>query len=221
MFKKFKKQKNTKEIEINEVHIRERQQDIEEMLVDLTAPLVVIDANWYTIKPMIKTEEIEKKEKQILDLMKEQSGITQRLKENSKIKQNLMQEVLVISSTLSERDDEAKRKDLGNRHEAILKINAALKVDEEKLQEVEQHIKVVNQQLVHHIVAASYAYMEVCKTTSETLGNEIDELRQTLLQKTNEKKSYDAKRGMLYQYLHHIIGYKQMNQVDKWLGEKE
>ncbi len=63
--------------------------------------------------------------------------------------------------------------------------------------------------------------MKDCKEESATLDQEIQYLRNELLQKTSQKKVCDKKYTELYQYLHNIVGYEYVNKMDKIAGAKK
>lgn len=227
MFSKFRKHKQKEneaveqvEVRLSKQQVKEKERYLKEIMSQNKLPIVVLDPNWYKVKPLVQNTAILKKEQLVLDYIKEQGSLTNKLKDDNKIKQNLMQEVLRVSQKLGESGDEAKLTEMDKLHHGIVKLNEEIKKGEERLDALQGIIQENNMELLEEAVAIGYEYMEVCKNKSESLGEEIDKLREQMLQKTAEKKKYDEQVNILYHYLHNIVGYKHIDKVDKILGDK-
>lgn len=217
---KEKEESKSIEVKLSKQQQKQKEQYIKEVMSHTKLPIVVLDPSWYNVKPLVKSQSIDKKEHELLEVIKEQGTLTNRLKENAKVKQNLMQEVLVVSGQLNENGDETKISELNKLHQAIVKLNEQLKEDESRIEKIAEEIQSINDDIVEEVVTFGYEYMEICKMKSTALENEIDQLRQEVLKKTNEKKQYDESRNILYQYLHNMVGYKHIDKVDQLLGDK-
>lgn len=216
----IKEQEEKQPIKLSKSQIKQKEQYIQGLMAHNKLPIIILDKQWYDVKPIVKNEKIEKQEEVLLNLVKEKGALTNQVKQDSVIKQNLMQEVLKASELLNQYGDESKLAELEKLQKGIVKISDELKVTEDRLAELDQAIGDANTELIKEAVAISYEYMEVYKTQSSQLGNEIDKLRQEVVRKTAEKKKYDDETTVLYNYLHNMIGYKNIDKVDQVLGEK-
>lgn len=226
MFFKFKKKllAENKEIEPIDVKVpkqvvKEREKMIEEIMEQKKLPIVVLDQDWYKIKKLISNDYIVQKERELLDAIKEQAKLNHTLKENQAVKQNLMKKVLETSQALNQTGDTKKSNELDTLHLAITKLNEEIPKQEARLEEVEGLIDTVNRELTSEALALSYTYMESCKVASQSIGEEIYELRETLLEKAKAKKKYDIQIASLYHYIHDIVGYKHIDKIDAKIGE--
>lgn len=216
----IKEQEEKQPIKLSKSQIKQKEQYIQGLMAHNKLPIIILDKQWYDVKPIVKNEKIEKQEEVLLNLVKEKGALTNQVKQDSVIKQNLMQEVLKASELLNQYGDESKLAELEKLQKGIVKIGDELKVTEERLADLDQVIGDANTELIKEAVAISYEYMEVYKTQSSQLGDEIDKLRQEVVRKTAEKKKYDDETTVLYNYLHNMIGYKNIDKVDQVLGEK-
>lgn len=226
MFEKFKKKlaiqpQNEKSIEVkvSRRELKAREKAIKALMDQKKLPIVVLDKSWYDVKALIENDLIIEKEKVVLEFLKERGALNNTLKEKQAVKQSLMKKVLEASEALNNNGDESKLNELNTLYQAITRLNEEIPQIEERLEEIETLIAETNRALIEEAVALSYVYMDSCKAESKKLGEEIDVLRQELLEKTNEKKKYDSRMGTLYHYLHNMVGYKHIDKIDQTLGE--
>lgn len=224
MFFKSKKKisiqnEGTQDIKVSRQVVKEREKMLQEIMEKKKLPIVILDKDWYRVKELIASDLIIEKEKELLDTMKEQGKLNNTLKENYAVKQNLMKKVLEVSEALNTNGDAKKSNELDTLHHAITKLNEELPKQQARLEEVESLIDTLNRELTSEALALSYTYMESCKTTSQNLGEEIDALREELLEKAKAKKKYDIQIATLYHYIHDIVGYKHIDKIDAKIGE--
>lgn len=227
MFGKFKKQQKAETPEGEKVakrlskgQIKQKNDYLKQVMNQYRLPILVVDPQWYTIKPLVQNDVLLKKEKCLLEYVKEQGTLTNQLKEDQLVKQNLMKDVLTASQTLNEYGDESKLHELETLQQGIIKISEAIKKYEGRLETLEELIEQENREIIQEIVSIGYEQMESYKAESQEIQAEIDQLRELMLQKNAEKKKLDEANVALYQYLHNVVGYKHLDKVDKVLGEK-
>ena len=200
---------------------KEKEMYISMLMGQTSMPTITFDHDWYNMKKIVGNKAIDKKEEQLKELIKEQAALIQKSKQDQAIKQNFMKEVLDVSAQLDQEGDTKDVKTLDNLHQVILKLNQEMEAQELRLDEVSDLIKEVNQDVLKETVSMGYLYMEANKHQSTALEEEIDQLRKQMLEKTKQKKIYDDQMNVLYHYLHKVIGYKHMNEVDKLLGARD
>ncbi|MGL4362743.1 MAG: hypothetical protein ACRCSG_05695 [Cellulosilyticaceae bacterium] len=226
MFNIFKKNrdkqndmKKSEEVQLSTSQIKVKDKYLKEVMSKTELPIVILDQNWYNIKPLMQNEELLKKEQKLIEYIKEQGKLTNRLKEDGQIKQNLMKEILESSQRLNMGKD-SEVTVLEKLQQGILKINEELKDDESRLEELGGLIKSINLEIIEEIVIKGYEYMEISKMKSKALDEEIDTMRNIMLEKTNIKKKCDEETSILYNYLHNIVGYKHIDKIDHLVGEE-
>lgn len=207
------------DVKVSRQVVKEREKMLQDIMGQKKLPIVILDKDWYRVKELIASDLIIQKEKELLDYMKEQGNLNNTLKENYAVKQNLMKKVLEVSEALNTNGDAKKSNELDTLHLAITKLNEELPKQQARLEEVESLIDTLNRELTREALALSYTYMESCKVASQSLGEEIYELREELLEKAKTKKKYDIQIATLYHYIHDIVGYKHIDKIDAKLGE--
>lgn len=224
MFGKLKKTTKTKirNLPLNKtIDNKKRESQIKKVLESKKLPIVTLDPLWYHVKENIRTKKMDAKEKDLNNLLKEQGKLNTDLKEYGLVKKNLMQEILTISQELNEKGDLSRVGSLEKLHQSITKTNEKIEEIENKIEEVEENITETNRNLVEETMIIGYEYMEAYKMKKNELDSEIDELRTSLLEKTKERKDWDNQYAKLYNYLHNVIGYENINDMDKEDGTSQ
>lgn len=218
MFGKLKKFKINQKTEKDKISVQTNY--IKELLQGEKLPLIILDGFWYEIKDFVQTDQIIAEEEKLGQLIKEKGRLTTESLKYDKAKQNLVFKVLEISEEIQCDQNEKKLQELEKSRQAILEINKIIEQNEKRLDELEILIETTNRKIVEEVVIQSYGQIEEYRKRKESLEREIDELRNQVVIKTEEKKTYDKQFGSLYNYLHKIIGYQYINKVDKQLGEE-
>lgn len=218
MFNRLKKLKINQKTEKDKPGVQNN--SIRGLLQSEKLPLIILDGFWYEIKELVQTDQIIDDEEKLNQLVQEKGRLTTESLKYDKAKQNLVFKVLEISEEIQYDQDDEKLHELEKSRQAILEVNKIIEQNEKRLDELEILIEATNRKIVEEVVAKSYGQIEEYRRNKERLEREIDELRQQVVLKTEEKKTYDKQFGSLYNYLHKIIGYQYINKVDKQLGEK-
>ena len=220
MFKILKRQKINHKVKIEKDEEQLDMDQISNLLEKKTIPLMVIDPLWYELKKIIVNDNIETKEKLLNELVKEKGKLTTESLEYEKVKQSLLYKILQLSEELQLHSQEHIIKEIEITRQSVLKTNEILKKNENRLEELEILIDNINGELVKEAVQITYKEMNKKRAQKEEIEKAIDELRKEVVNKTEKKKQYDRQFGILYNYLHKIMGYKQVEQLDQELGEK-
>lgn len=220
MFKKLKQNKFIKNKDIEAVKINKQSEYIKTLIESQKLPLVVLDPLWYEMKQVIITNELVNKEKVLNELIKERGKLTTDIQEYEKVKQNSLQKLLQLSEKVQVDQETLKMKELEKTRQIVIRTNEIIETNEKRLEEVEILVDKANRLLIEEAVKIGYMQMEEYRTHKQVLEREIDELRKQVVIKTEEKKDYDKKFGVTYNYLHKIVGYKYIDKVDNKLGEE-
>lgn len=221
MFKKIKWSKATKDKNID-INKRISQDEYIKSLIEVDKlPLVVLDPSWYEMKKTIQSQELLNREKILNEFIKEQGKLTTDTQEYERVKQNLLQKVLQLSEEVQGKQEERKLSELEKMRQTVLKTNEIIESNEKRLEELEILINRANRELVEEAVRIGYTQMEDYRLHKQALEKEIDELRKQVVLKTEEKKAYEKKFGVTYNYLHKVMGYKYIDKVDSGLGDQK
>lgn len=228
LFSFFKKERkviiNNEEVtdaNVKNSNIDLKKEYIEDILRTKKVPIVLLDPLWHAAKEHIKSKIIDKEEKELQDLLKEQGKLNTDYKEYTVIKQNFLKEILLVSGKVQESNHPDHLEELNKLHQSTLGANQKLEDIERRLEEIDAKIEEKNKMLVSEMIAVGYSYIDNYKEQNEKLENEIAALREKLLEKTNKKKSNDAFLKEIYNYLHSIVGREQIEIIDKSLGEQK
>ncbi|OON95951.1 MAG: hypothetical protein ATN32_06775 [Candidatus Epulonipiscium fishelsonii] len=218
MFKAFFGKKNKPE-EITFTIDQDELKKINEVLENQSIPIIILDNNWYMIKQIIGDKQIDKLEERVHTELKKQGQVNTDIIEYGKIKQVLLDKILRISEQLYANPEMAR--ELDQTGDALLKANDILKELEQEVIDLEGKLEAANFELVKYIVNKSYGLMSEQKHMREILSKEIDELRTTMLEKTEKRKYIGVEYSALYNYFHNLVGHQYVNKLDKIIDEIE
>lgn len=225
-FKKKQRKVIINNEKVTEVKVRDKNIDlksdyINSILKTKKLPIVLLDPLWHSAKERIKSSVIDKAEKELQELLKEQARLNTDYKEYNVIKQNFLKEILVVSEKVQVGNDDEALEELNKLHLSTLGANQKIEEIEKRLDSIDDEINDKNKEIISEMIAVGYGYIETYKKKSQTLEAEITELRLKMLQKTAQKKESEAFLKDIYNYLHSIIGREQIEVIDRALGEKK
>ena len=209
------------EVKVQDENIDLKRDYINNILKTKKLPIVLLDPLWHSAKEHIKSSVIDKVEKELQELLKEQARLNTDYKEYTVIKQNFLKEILILSERVQVGNNDEALKELNKMHQSILVTNQKLEEIEKRLDSIDDEINDKNKEMISEMIAVGYGYIEVCKQKSQTLEDEIATLRMQMLQKTAQKKESEAFLKDIYNYIHSIVGREQIEVIDKALGEKK
>lgn len=203
------------DVKISDKKVELKKGYVREVLENKKLPIVLLDPLWYTVKEQIKSNIITENEKKLQGLLKEQARLNTDYKEYVKVKQNFLKQILDLSGQVQDENSTKKIEELNKLHQSTLEVNNRLEEIEKRLEEVDEEVIATNNALVEEMVAVGYEYIELHRLKEIKLEAEIAELREEMLQKTNEKKQSEKFLKDIYNYLHNIVGQQQIEIIDK------
>lgn len=225
-FKKKQRKIMINNEEMTEVKIRDKNIDLKSEYVNnilktKKLPIVLLDPLWHSAKEHIKSSVIDRAEKELQEILKEQARLNTDYKEYNVMKQNFLKEILVMSEKVQVGNDDEALEQLNQLHLSTLGVNQKIEEIEKRLDGIDDKINDKNKEIISEMIAVGYGYIEIYKEKSQTLEAEIAELRLMMLKKTAQKKESEAFLKDIYNYLHNIIGREQVEVIDRALEEKE
>ncbi len=206
---------------------RRRKKDDEELffasteLTEQKMPIIILDHSWHQLLKEIKTPQLEALEKKLNDLLKKQGKYNTDYIEYSRMKKDMLDTILKLTEEAFGANSKEAHEKINDQKKMVLKINEKLEEIENHLDTLPQEIQQVNGYLVDQSVQLCYNYMNQYKLESEELEEEIQNIRSTLMKKTEKKKAYDQKAEQLYQYLHRLVGPGFIEKLDNKFWEKK
>jgi len=208
------------EVKVNDEDIDLKREYINNILNTKKLPIVLLDPLWHSAKEHINSSVIDKAEKELQELLKEQARLNTDYKEYTVVKQNFLKEILVLSGKVQTGNDAGALEELSKLHQTTLGVNQKLEEIESRLDHIDEEINDKNKEIISEMIAVGYGYIEVYKERTQVLESEIATLRLQMLQKTTQKKESEAFLKDIYNYLHSIVGREQIEIIDKALEEK-
>ena len=212
--------------EVTPVRIKDKEIDlkrdyIHDILSTKNFPIVLLDPLWHSAKERIKSTVIDRAEKELKELLKEQARLNTDYKEYQAMKQNFLKKILVLSEQVQVKGENRAFAELDKLQLSVRGINQKIEEIEARLETVEDDIQDKNKEMISEMIAVGYGYIDVYKERSQKLEEEFTQLRLTMLKKTAQKKESEAFLKDIYNYLHSIIGREQIEVIDRTLGEKK
>lgn len=183
-------------------------------LIKEKMPIITLDHSWHQLIKEIKTPEIERLEKKLNDLLKEQGKLNTDYVEYTKLKKEMLDKILALTHEAFDLKSEDASEKIQDQQKMIFKINEKLATTEPRLDIVKAEIQETNSTLVDESVNVCYEHINKYRGLSHTLDDEIQAIRTILMKKTEEKKLSDKKSEQLYQYLHQLVGPQFIEKLD-------
>ncbi len=220
MIKKFLQRRRPQhmppELEKNQF-IEEHIEAIKTSLNSKKLPIVSLDQSWHNIKELLYDDRLSELEVQVVEDLKRRGQITHEINENIHSKSKLVSKILDLSKNLT--DDENDIDEMIRAKEALIQANDEINNLELEAIELEGILESTNHELIEIAVIKAYTIMMNYRDQANELESEIDELRKTMLEKSEARKQIAANHNQLYNYLHDVVGYEYVNKMDKIVGE--
>ncbi len=178
--------------------------------------LLILDERWN--KLFTNTEKstgIEHYEKQLRELMKEQSRLITEQKEISMLKKNYMGKIINLTTDVFEKNDENAKKEMQFAEKEIKRINDKAKIIEERLNNIPEEIKQVNLGLLEETVSVVYFKIRSASKRVDELEGLIEECRAQLKQYIDEKEALTQDDTEIYSYFHDLLGAEELERLDR------
>ncbi|MCR5799559.1 MAG: hypothetical protein K6G69_05735 [Lachnospiraceae bacterium] len=178
--------------------------DIDKMISALSAkkvPIATLDNKWHRLFAKVeKTDEIEKLEKKLNELLRRQGKINNEIKEIKKIKKNLMDEIVALMENESEANKVEKNKKL------IDDCNAKIDAYNDENMDLPKEIGEVNKELMTATMDVCYDVIKENEDGINQLGDWLAKIRVELKKNVVRKQEMEIENQEIYSYMHDIFG---------------
>ena len=172
-------------------------------LADKKIPVLILDSKWHQLfKRAGTTDEIERLEKELTELLKKQGRINTELKNLKKIKSDLMNDIV---SNMEENDDTSQKK-VSDSKRLINESNDKMDELEDELLELPRQIDSVNKELMIKTMALCYETLSENTDEIEKIAEWIHDIRIQLKKNIIRKQEKEFRNADLYTYMHDIFG---------------
>ncbi len=182
-------------------------------LANKKIPILVLDKNWhYMFPPGRKTKKMIEIENKLNKLLKEQGKLTNKEKDFIRFKKECVNQIMNLMEKAEE--SEEARKDMGKSQQYIEEINNQLENIERDLEELPRKIKFINNELLNESIQMCYTEMNENKKIVNKLDIEINELKEQIKNKIEEKTTKEELINRTYLFLHNLVGVDLINKLD-------
>lgn len=187
-----------------------------ELLRQSRVPILILDQVWHNIfPPEKKTKSILQLEEKLHHLLKQQGKLNNDLKDYLKLKKKLMDQILELTTEAFTNQNERAKRDMERNQKNILEINEKLEQIEDRLHVIPDEIQEVNGKLLEESVKVCYKEMKEHQASLSQLNSWIEETRELLKKRLEEKTIHEEKATKIYSYLHDLVGAEVIEYLDK------
>ncbi len=190
-------------------------EEFKEALKEKKVPVLVLDQKWHRLFAIHgKTDEIKEKEAELNSLLAEQGKINTELKNLRKLKTKLMDEIVQNMDDNPANGNSDRDKNLEKDKKFIDEINEKIDMNNDKMLDIPEQIKNVNEELM--ILSMDYFYekIRVNQTEAKEIEDWITQVRIDLKKNIIRKQNRDINNREIYSYLHDIFGAEVLNLFD-------
>ena len=190
-------------------------EEFKEALKEKKVPVLVLDQKWHRLFAIHgKTDEIKEKEAELNSLLAEQGKINTELKNLRKLKTKLMDEIVQNMDDNPANGNSDRDKNLEKDKKFIDEINEKIDMNNDKMLDIPEQIKNVNEELM--ILSMDYFYekIRVNQTEAKEIEDWITQVRIDLKKNIIRKQNRDINTREIYSYLHDIFGAEVLNLFD-------
>ncbi|MCM1162432.1 MAG: hypothetical protein NC412_14595 [Roseburia sp.] len=191
-------------------------------------PILTLDNKWHQVFSEYKGDKrIQKLEKQLNELIKEQGKCTTQSKDIKKLKAKLMKEIVGSMEEIGEGKQNKKlEKEMEEKTKLINECNEKLEAYQDELLELPGKIDKINYELMLITMETCYSAMEKNSLEIKEIGAWIKSIRTELKKKVIRKQEKEKENQRMYSYMHDIFGAEvieifDMEYLKKDDGEKK
>lgn len=197
-----------------------KHRNIEEFSIDNLKknkiPILVLDKNWhYMFPPGRKTQKMLNLENNLNQLLKEQGRLINEEKDYNRFKKDCMNNIMELMEEAYTNENSEAQKNMSKSQKYIEQINNKIDSIEDRLIMLPIEIKNVNNELLSESINMCYSEMKADKEKIEQLDKEINELREQLKDRIDEKTVKQEIIDRTYTFLHNLVGVDIINKIDK------
>lgn len=194
----FKGKSKKEEIDQEEERFLERFREVE-------APILILDERWLRIFPdNYKTKEILRLEREMREALKYQARLTENIKDAEDKKKKLMDRIIRFMNAAQVSAEEAKKQEKSQ--EYIKNINLELEDLELKYEQMPDHIKDLNRQLLIESLRVCYRRMKENKEQLDEQKLLVMEAKKVLEQRQEKRRQLHIENEHIFTFMHKIFG---------------
>lgn len=195
---------NLKEIQIDGDFIRKNK-----------IPVLIYTPEWIQLFSNFKSRSMEKSVNKLEELLSREKSLEQEQKDLERRKKVLTNKILHISKELNETNNQAFIEPLEEAQNEFLQINERLPKILEELEVLPADIDKQNAILLKETIKRTYELINENKQGAENAQQEINRLKETLMELIQKKVDMEERVKWLYTYLHDIVGGTEMEIMDE------
>lgn len=176
-------------------------------LIGKNIPILTLDNKWHKLFTQMGTSpKIDKTEKQLNELIKQQGKLTNEFKDIRKLKTKLMNDIVALMGEDGNAADKDALKKQEENKRLIEECNQKLDEKQERLMDLEKEIHEVNYELM--LCSMDVCYDVIRENTAEidVIDQWITKMRIELKKNVVRKQQKELYNQELYSYMHDIFG---------------
>lgn len=188
-----------------------------EKLIDMKkVPILPLDNRWHQLFPNdSKPAKIKKLEKEVMDLVKRESGVGSQMKELHKLKKKLMKEIVNNMEETDAQNEKIRQKKLAASHKLIGDINAKYQNLENEKYQLPHKLIEANKALLLESIEICYGRLQTNQKQIEALSEWIEKTRTELKKNVVIRQEKEEMNSNIYAYMHDMLGPNFMEIFDK------
>lgn len=186
-------------------------------LIDMKkVPILPLDNRWHQLFPAdSKPAKLKKLEKEVMSLVKRESGVNHEMKDLVKLKKKLMKEIVSNMEETDSEHEKLRQKKLAASKKLIGDINEKFQNLENEKYQLPYRLIRANQELLIESVELCYERLETNQRQIEILTEWIENTRTELKKNVIIKQEKQDLNHSIYSYMHDILGPEFMEIFDK------
>lgn len=169
-------------------------------------PPLTLDNKWHRLFTQTQPDKrLQRLEKEIGELLKQQSKANTEIKKIKRLKKSLMQEIMENATASSSGNEKAIKKAEDNKR-LLEECNEKITAYEDELFEVPREIDKANKELMLLTMQICYDRLKTNEREIAELSEWIAQVREELKEKLIRKEEMEEANHELYSYMHDIFG---------------
>lgn len=195
---------------------KKNEKTYEEYIDIKRVPILPLDNRWHLLFPENeKPAHIKKLEKEVMDIVKRESGIGGELKKLSATKKQLINKIVSNMNEISGEDEKIRQKKLEASQKMILDINKKTEGLENEKYELPHKLLKANEQLLLASIEVCYQRLNINQQKITYLNEWIETTRIELKKNVVIKQEMQDINNNIYSYMHDILGPRFIEMFDE------
>lgn len=178
-------------------------------------PILPLDNRWHQLFPdNSKPARIKKLEKEVMDIIKKENGVSQDIKNLLNLKKKLMSEIVSNMEEADESNEKTRQKKLAASQKLILDINNKKTNLENEKYELPYKLIKANEALLLESIEICYNRIKNNQRQVEALTEWIEKTRMELKKNVVVRQEKMDDNNNVYAYMHDMLGPEFMEVFD-------